>query len=46
MFSNLGEMIPRELPGSVPWLTEIAPDGAERTLDFLRSPSSTSEPAR
>ena len=36
MFSNLGEMIPRELPGDVPWLTEIAPDGAERTLDFAR----------
>lgn len=36
MFSNLGEIVPRELPGEVPWLTEIATDDTEHTLDFAQ----------
>ncbi len=36
MFPNLGEIVPREVPGEVAWLTEVAADGAERTLDFAQ----------
>lgn len=36
MFTNLGEMVPRGLPGAARWLTEVAPDGAERALDYAQ----------
>lgn len=34
MFSNLGEMVPRELPRDATWLTEIAAGGAEQAYRF------------
>jgi acyl-CoA synthetase (AMP-forming)/AMP-acid ligase II len=35
-FDNFGEMVPRELPGDLPWIIEVAPDGSHCTTRFAQ----------
>lgn len=46
MFSNLGEMVPRRLPGEVTWLTEIAHDDSERSITFAQMQAQADAVAR